>query len=98
MNHYRSTALERSVKKYWGLKPVLRDPNLALSFYHGSKQVQFAGVFPRGFPVFAPRSDLTRLKISEKIFTGRKTQIKNQIALQQMNKPHIAASTSTILP
>ena len=32
MNHNRSTALERSVLKYWGLKPVLRDPNLALSF------------------------------------------------------------------
>ena len=25
-NHNRSTALERSVLKYWGLKPVLRDP------------------------------------------------------------------------
>ena len=37
MNHNRSTALERSVKNYWGLKPVLRLPNLALSFYHGSK-------------------------------------------------------------
>ena len=38
MNHNRSTALERSVKKYTGgLKPVLRVPNLALSFYHGSK-------------------------------------------------------------
>ena len=24
-------------KNYWGLKPVLRDPNLALSFHHGSK-------------------------------------------------------------
>ena len=31
-NHNSSTALERSVLKYWGLKPVLRDPNLALSF------------------------------------------------------------------
>ena len=34
-NHNRSTALERSVLKYrvgeW-LKPVLRDPNFALSF------------------------------------------------------------------
>ena len=31
-NHNRSTALERSVLKYWGwgLKPVLRVPNLAL--------------------------------------------------------------------
>ena len=38
MNHNRSTALERSVKKLLGgLKPVLRVPNLALSFYHGSK-------------------------------------------------------------
>ena len=37
MNHNRSTALERSVKLTGGLKPVLRDPNLALSFYHGSK-------------------------------------------------------------
>ena len=37
-NHNRSTALERSVWKSWGrLKPVLREPNLALSFYHGSK-------------------------------------------------------------
>ena len=27
-NHNRSTALERSILKYWGLKPVLRDPNL----------------------------------------------------------------------
>ena len=33
MNHNRSTALERSVKITGGLKPVLRDPNLALSFY-----------------------------------------------------------------
>ena len=37
MNHDRSTALEWSVKITRGLKPVLRDPNLALSFYHGSK-------------------------------------------------------------
>ena len=37
MNHNRSTALERSAKITGGLKPVLRDPNLALSFYHGSK-------------------------------------------------------------
>ena len=44
MNHNRSTALERSVKKKkkkkkitGGLKPVLQAPNLALSFYHGSK-------------------------------------------------------------
>ena len=37
MNHSRSAALERSVKITWGLKPVLRVPNLALSFYHGSK-------------------------------------------------------------
>ena len=28
----QSTALERSVLKYWGLKPVLWVPNLALSF------------------------------------------------------------------
>ena len=43
MNHNRNTALERSVKitggggRGGGLKPVLRDPNHALSFYHGSK-------------------------------------------------------------
>ena len=38
MNHNRSAALERSVKiNGGGLKPVLRVPNLALSFYHGSK-------------------------------------------------------------
>ena len=36
-NHNRSTALERSVSTTGGLKPVLRAPNLALSFYHGSK-------------------------------------------------------------
>ena len=36
-NHNRITALERSVLKYWGLKPVLREPNFALSFCHGSK-------------------------------------------------------------
>ena len=37
-NHNRSTALERSVLKYWGgLKSVLRVPNLALGFSHGSK-------------------------------------------------------------
>ena len=38
-NHNRSTALERSVLKYLGggLKSVLRDPNLALSFCYGSK-------------------------------------------------------------
>ena len=28
-NHNRSTVLERSVLKYWGLKPVLWVPNLA---------------------------------------------------------------------
>ena len=39
MNHNRSTALERSVKITGGLKPVLRDPNLALGFCHGSKQL-----------------------------------------------------------
>ena len=35
-NHNKSTALELSVLKYWGgggLKPVLRDPNLALSLF-----------------------------------------------------------------
>ena len=31
MNQNRSTALERSVKITGGLKPVLRDPNLALN-------------------------------------------------------------------
>ena len=31
-NHNRGTALELSVLKYWGLKPVLQDPNLALRF------------------------------------------------------------------
>ena len=39
-NHNRSTALERSVLKKlvgWGLKPVLRVPNLALIFCYGSK-------------------------------------------------------------
>ena len=36
-NHNRSTALERSVLKYWGVKPILRVPNLALGFCHGSK-------------------------------------------------------------
>ena len=43
MNHNRSAALERSVNITWGLKPVLRVPNLALSFYHGSKHT--AGVY-----------------------------------------------------
>ena len=44
-NHNRSTALEQSVLKYWWgggcvwLKPVLRDPNLALSFCYGSKHI-----------------------------------------------------------
>ena len=38
-NNNSSTALERSVLKYWGLKPVLRDPNLPLSFYRGSKHI-----------------------------------------------------------
>ena len=33
----KSTALERSVKITRGLKPVLRDPNLALGFCHDSK-------------------------------------------------------------
>ena len=38
-NHNSSTALERSVLKYWmgGLKPDLRDPNISLGFCHGSK-------------------------------------------------------------
>ena len=31
-------ALERSVKSTGGLKPVLRDPNPTVSFYHGSKR------------------------------------------------------------
>ena len=31
-NHNKSTALERSVLKYWDL----REPNLALGFCHGS--------------------------------------------------------------
>ena len=31
-NHNRSTALARTVLKYWGLKPILWEPNLALSF------------------------------------------------------------------
>ena len=35
----RNTALKRSVLKYWELKPFLRDPNLALSFCHGSKHI-----------------------------------------------------------
>ena len=35
--HNRSIALERSVLKYWGLKPFLRVPNFALGFCHGSK-------------------------------------------------------------
>ena len=38
-NHIRSTALERSVLKYWALKPVLRVPNLAFSFCCGSKHI-----------------------------------------------------------
>ena len=38
MNHNRSTALKRAVKNTGGgLKPALRDPNLALGFCHGSK-------------------------------------------------------------
>ena len=41
--HNRSTAFEWSVLKYWGwgggLKPVLRVPNLALGFCHGSKHI-----------------------------------------------------------
>ena len=36
-NHNRSTALERSWLNYLGLKSVLREPNLALGFCHGSK-------------------------------------------------------------
>ena len=32
-NHNRRIALERSVLKYWGLKPVLQNPNLALRFW-----------------------------------------------------------------
>ena len=38
-NHNRSTASELSVSKYWGLKPVLRVPNLVLSFCYGSKHI-----------------------------------------------------------
>ena len=37
-NHNRSTALERSVIDYWGLKHVLLDPNIALCFGYNSKQ------------------------------------------------------------
>ena len=37
MNHNRNAALEWSVKNYWGLKPVLRVPNLALSFFMAQK-------------------------------------------------------------
>ena len=39
VNHNSSTALERSVINNWGgggLKPVLQDPNLTLSFCSGS--------------------------------------------------------------
>ena len=38
-NHNISTLLERSVLTYWGLKPVLRVPNLALCFCYGSKHI-----------------------------------------------------------
>ena len=51
-NHNRNTALEWSVLKYWcwcgvgvggrgwvGVKPTLRDPNLALIFCYGSKHI-----------------------------------------------------------
>ena len=44
-NHNKSTALERSVLKYWwggGLKPVLRDPDHALSFFKSENGI-FAG-------------------------------------------------------
>ena len=41
-NHNRSTALERSVLKYRGLKPVLQVPNLALSFLKIPKFNQFS--------------------------------------------------------
>ena len=49
-NHNRSTALERSVLKYWrgwvgALKPVLRVPILAFSFGHGSKYTVRVKVF-----------------------------------------------------
>ena len=45
-NHNRSTALERSVKITGGggLKLVLRDPSLALSFYQGSKHTVVCSV------------------------------------------------------
>ena len=43
INHNRSHAFERTVIKTGEgggrLKPVLRDPNLALSFCHGSKHI-----------------------------------------------------------
>ena len=39
-NHNRSTALERLILKYLGLKPVLRDPSLALSFCYMSRIVK----------------------------------------------------------
>ena len=39
VNLLAGTALERSVLKYWRLTPILRDPNLALSFCYGSKHI-----------------------------------------------------------
>ena len=48
-NHNRSTALERSVLKYWRLKPVLRDPNLAISFFYDWKHIVSCSVHVKVF-------------------------------------------------
>ena len=48
-NHNRSTALERSELKYGWLKPVLRVPNLALSFCYGSKYTVSCSVHVKVF-------------------------------------------------
>ena len=44
-NHSRSIAFEQPGLNTGGLKPVLRDLNLALSFCHGSKHIVVRVVF-----------------------------------------------------
>ena len=54
------------------------EPSSDHTWDKSSSACGWPGGFSRGSPVFAPPNDMTRLKMSEIILTGRKTQIKNK--------------------
>ena len=63
-NHNRSIALERSVLKYSGLKPVLRDPNLVLSLCYGSKHTVNYSVRVKVFDLTLKKSNVLYIIIN----------------------------------